>query len=521
MLKVRSQAAWYGVMYGLLLFIIYFSSYDWLVNHDWPREDYNYCYLIPFVVIYLVWEKKGKWLNEASVPSWSGLFVILPGILLFWVGELAGEFYSTYISSWLVVSGILWMHTGWKKLRTMVFPLFVSIFLFPLPIFINTKLTFGLKLVSTRIGIKLVHLLGMSAYQEGNIIDLGFTQLQVVDACSGLRFLIPLFIMSVLMAYFYRAALWKRIIITLSSIPLSIVTNSLRIALTAVLYQSFGPAAAEGFFHDFEGLVIFIVSFGILLGEIWLLGRIVPGHDEGLMKKKVTAQTGTDTTKAIKYQSGKLSFTQPQFIVAVAVLAVTLILHFTVDFREKTPSSRPFSQFPLVIGRWEGKREFMAQQFIDELQFTDYASVNYSRPDSPPIDVYVAYYESQRKGRSIHSPETCLPGGGWIFKQTGTVTIPMPGKALSSITVARAMMEKDGSRQLVYFWFNQRGRILTNAYEMKIYNLWDALVRKRTDGALIRVISPVLSSERVENADKILQSFIREMLPSLNEFIPG
>lgn len=523
---IRPRSAWYVAIYGILLSMIYYSSHSALVSIDWARRDYDYCYLVPFVILYLVWEKRKRWMNESSIPSWGGLFLLLPGILLFWFGELAGEYYSIYISSWLVVGGLLWTHVGWNKLKIMAFPLFVSLFLFPPPQFINTKLTFGLKLISTGIAIKMIHLLGMSAYQEGNIIDLGFTQLQVVDACSGLRYLVPLFIMSVLMAYFYRAAFWKRIIIVLTSIPLSIVTNSLRIALTAVLYQSFGPAAAEGFFHDFEGWVIFIVSFAILFGETWLLGRIMPGPDEGFMKKKVSECESVkvseqDPEVASKCQSVKVSFTRPKFMVAVAILVVTLTLHFTADFREKTPSSLPFNKFPLVIGGWEGKREFLAQQFIDELQFSDYTSVNYSRHDSPPINVYVAYYESQRKGRSIHSPETCLPGSGWIFKQAGSVTIPLSGKTLSSITVTRALMEKDGARQLVYFWFDQRGRILTNAYEMKIYNFWDSLVKKRTDGALVRIITPITSFEKVDDADKRLQLFIKEIVPTLNEFVPA
>ncbi len=239
-------------LFGSLLVILYYSAYVRLIGYDWAREDYNYCYLIPFVVLYLIWEKKGKWFIEASVPSWGGLLALLPGILLFWIGELAGEFFALYISSWLVVTGLLWGQVGGKKLKIMAFPLFTALFLFPLPTFINTKLTFNLKLLSSEIGIKLIQFFGMSAYREGNIIDLGFTQLQVVDACSGLRYLIPLFLMGVLVAHYYRSALWKRVVIVFSSIPLSIITNSLRIAATALLYPFLGRAAAEGFFHEYH-----------------------------------------------------------------------------------------------------------------------------------------------------------------------------------------------------------------------------------------------------------------------------
>src|SRR5208282_4496612 len=390
--SMRTQTIWYGVIYGALLAMIYYSTYDWLVRMDWSRDDYNYCYLIPLVVLYLIWEKRNKWSNEPAAPSWRGLFIMAPGILLFWVGELGGELFSIYISSWLVAVGILWVHNGWRKLKTMTFPLFTALFLFPPPLFINTKLTFSLKLLSSEIGIRIIQLFGMSAYREGNVIDLGFTQLQVVDACSGLRYLIPLFITSVLMAWFYRAALWKRIIIALSSIPLSIATNSLRIALTAVLYQSIGPAAAEGFFHDFEGFVIFIVSLVVLLGEIWVLRKIMPGPDESFMKSIKVSQ------RSVKDAQLSTPNAVPKFITAIALLAITITIYSTIDFREKIPSSKPFIKFPLAIGGWQGKRQFLDQQFIEELQFSDYTSVDYSKPDSLPINVYVAYYESQRKG---------------------------------------------------------------------------------------------------------------------------
>src|ERR1700690_2751878 len=89
---INSRVLWYVALYGLLLSTLFYSSYDWLINHDWPREDYNYCYLVPFVILYLVWDKKKEWARETSRPSWYGLPIFLLGVLLFWVGELAGEF---------------------------------------------------------------------------------------------------------------------------------------------------------------------------------------------------------------------------------------------------------------------------------------------------------------------------------------------------------------------------------------------------------------------------------------------
>lgn len=566
------------VLFGALLAGIYYSTYSWLIQHDWSREDYNYCYMIPLVVLYLIWEKKNELAAEPAAPSWGGLLFLIPGILLFWVGELAGEAYSIYISSWLLGVGLLCLNIGWRKLKVIAFALFMILTMFPPPHFLNTKLTFGLKLISSQLGVMLLHLYGMSAYREGNVIDLGFTQLQVVDACSGLRYLFPLLIMGILLAYFYRAALWKRLVLVLSTIPLTIGVNSLRIALTGVIYANFGAAAAEGFFHGFSGWLIFIVSLFILVAEMKVLcfRQKAFGKDgwfaimqttESKMQTSETKQKPpdirlqtsdmTEETPALRPQIGDLKlqksdsgpqradfipqtsdskvqaadsklrnekftlkafFSPCQFVVAIILLTLTLAISQGVEFREKTPASKPFEQFPVSVGGWEGTRRYMGQEFIKELDLSDYTMIDF-KSGGKHVDFYIAYYESQRKGESIHSPETCLPGSGWEFKQAGKAQIALRDPR-GVMTVNRAIMEKGGYRQLSYFWFPARGRILTNAWEMKIYTFWDALTRQRTDGALVRLITPVLQGERVEDAEKRLEEFTGLILPVLDQFLP-
>lgn len=518
---VKPQVVEKFAIFAVLLAGIYYPAYSWLIQKDWPREDYNYCYLIPLVVLYLIWEKKDALAVERAVPSWGGLLFFIPGILLFWVGDLSGELYSMYLSSWLVAVGILWMHVGWRKLKVIAFALFMALAMFPLPHFLNTKLTFGLKLISSQLGVALLHLYGMSAYREGNVIDLGFTQLQVVDACSGLRYLFPLLVLGILLAYFYRAAMWKRLLLVFSTVPLTIVTNSLRIALTGIIYKHFGAAAAEGFFHGFSGWLIFMFTLGVLLAEIWVLRHIVPSPSESFFAKPEPAIPVRAASSRQSRKGGSNAFlSPPQFVVAALLLVLTLGISMGVDFREKIPANRPFSQFPLTAGAWDGSRQYMEQKFIAELDLSDYVMIDYRNNQGKPVNFYVAWYESQRKGESIHSPETCLPGSGWEFRQAGQATVPLAGQS-QSITVNRAMMEKSGHRQLVYFWFPARGRILTNAWEMKLYTFWDSLTRRRTDGALVRLITPVYPQESPEEAEKRLQEFTKEIVPVLNQFLPN
>jgi exosortase D (VPLPA-CTERM-specific) len=510
-----------ALVYGLLLTGLFYSSYKVMFGW-WESEDFNYCYLVPFIVLYLVWEKRESLAGVPSVPSWAGLVPIVLGVGFYWLGELGGEFYTLYFSSWLMLVGLLWVHLGWNKLKLIWFPMLFILAMFPPPNLINFPLSLKLRLISSQLGVAFLHLAGMSAYREGNIIDLGFTQLQVVDACSGLRYLYPLIIMGILMAYFFRAALWKRIVLVLSVLPLTIFMNSLRIAATGILYRFMGAAAAEGFFHGFSGWFVFMFAMAFLLLEMYLLNKLPgskPASTEQRQASRATVgRAGADMPMGAQGTKGFL--TPPQFLAIVLLLAVTLAATYGIEFREKIPIAKPFNQFPMQVGDWSGKRDVIPVKFMEGLYFSDYLLADYQGRENRPVNLYVAYYESQRKAESIHSPETCLPGSGWEFKNAAKKTLALDAASGKTMTIMAASMENAGRKQVVYYWFAQRGRVNTSLTEVKLYNFWDALTRHRTDGALVRLITPVLGSESPEQADERLQQFTREILPVLSEFLP-
>jgi exosortase D (VPLPA-CTERM-specific) len=512
------------LFYGLLFLGIYYSAFTWLITQDWEKEAYSYCWLISPVVFFLIWLKRDELASTSSKPSWTGLVPVGVGIVFFWLGELSGEFFTLYISSWLMLVGICLLHLGWKKLKTIGFALFFILTMFPLPNFINTRIMLQLRMISSKLGVAMIQAYGLPVARQGNIIDLGFTKLQVVDACSGLHSLISLIVLCLLIVYFFKDHIWKRAVLLLSSIPLAIVTNSMRIAMTAILYKHFGAGVAEGFFHEFSGLLIFAICIPVLLIEMKILEKLPPVQPKATSEPKESEVTAFDNNpvspnKAVsKY--GMLR--QPMFIVAVILLGATLAISHTVDFREKIPAKKNLEQFPLKLGEWNAARyQLMAQKFIDVLDLSEYVIVNYQNLDGKKINFYVAYYESQRKGESIHSPATCLPGSGWSFDQSGTVKITgVPGNN-GTYEINRAVMQFGRNRQLSYYWFPVRGRILNNAYQLKIYNFWDALTQQRTDGALVRLITSVYEDEKLEDAEKRLQNFVRGVAPVLEEYIPG
>ncbi len=506
-------------LYAALLWGLYRSSLERVVTY-WNRDDYTYAYLIPFVIAYLLWEKRHSLRNADTTGVWLGMAPLLLGILLFWLGELGGEFYALNLSFFLVLVGILWLHLGREKIRIMAFPLFLIVTTFPLPNFLYQKVSVNLQLIASKLGVTFLHWMGMSAYRQGNVIDLGFTQLQVVEACSGLRYVFALFVLGLILAHFFRAPFWKRAFLVFSTLPLTLFVNSARIALTGVLYKSWGPAVAEGFLHDFSSWAIFVFSFAVLLGEMWVLGKLkLPFGEPSAPPAEPSRGAQPPTAEAPAAPSAPL-FT-PRFLLALVLLGSTLLLSQVIDYRQKIPIRQALDSFPLAVDSWHGTREAMPPETRKELDLSDYIIVNYQDGNGKSVNFYVAYYETQRKGESIHTPETCLPGSGWIFTEAAPRTLPVRSYGNGSLTVNRVIMRKLDSSSLAYFWFPQRGRILTNVYQLKLFNFWDALTRQRTDGALVRVITPVFNTETLEQAESRLQGFVLRVAPLLDQYLPG
>jgi exosortase D (VPLPA-CTERM-specific) len=498
--------------YGTLLALLYHDALQHLLSR-WNNEDYSYCYLVPLVVAFLLWSRRAGLQRVPRSASWWGLLALLPGLGLFWLGELGGEFFTLFISLWLVAVGLLWLHLGGALLLAARFPLLLSLAMFPPPNIIHSNLSLQLKLISSRLGVSLMRLLGMSAYREGNVIDIGFTQLQVVDACSGLRYLFPIILLGLILAYFFRGAWWKKLLLVLTAIPLVVLANGLRIAATGYLYQFWGKAVAEGFFHGFAGWFTFMFAFAVLLPEMWLLKRLGPPQAEEPPAQAPVASCLRSTVKK------RAPWTVA--LVSLLLLLATLTGAQGIEFREKVPVKQPLAGFPLQIGPWQGQRNALEQQFIDALDFADYLLIDYYDPQGHVINLYVAYYDCQRKGESIHSPSSCLPGGGWVFNSSGLVTVPLGDGDERQAQVNRAFIQRGGFKQLTYYWFPQRGRIVTGALEMKLWTFWDALIRQRTDGSLVRLVTPIGRDESVEEADRRLQEMTRRLGPLLEEYLPG
>jgi exosortase D (VPLPA-CTERM-specific) len=486
------------------------------VYQNWQSEEYSHGFLIPLISAFLLWQKRDILDRTAFTGSWWGVVLVVLGVGIFFLGTLATISTVDAYAMVIVIAGCLLAVMGWKAFRLAWAPVALLFLVLPIPFFVHANLSSQLQLISSRIGVEVIRLFGISVFLEGNVIDLGAMKLQVVEACSGLRYLFPLMTLGVIVACFFKGKPWQRWLLFLSTIPITVFMNSFRIGVIGVLVDGWGTEQAEGFLHDFEGWVIFMACFALLFLEMWVLARIT--GDKRPFRDIFALEFPPPRPKAAP--TAPRGWVKPAFA-ALAVLLLAVYPVATLPQRaEDKPARSEFIDFPMTVGAWKGVREQMEAAYLDALKLDDYVMANYAKGDPGPVNFYAAYYASQRTGRSAHTPSSCLPGSGWRMEDFGQRAIPGVEVGGQLLQVNRTVIKKGDDAQLVYYWFQQRGRDLTNEYLVKWFIFWDALTRNRTDGALVRLVTPVPAGEDVAKADERLTDFAKDAVPLLSKYVP-
>jgi len=248
----------------------------YMVRHWQQSDDYSHGFLIAPLALYFAWERRGALRRAPIEPSWWGLVPLAIGSLALMVGRLGVEQMAMRGSFVMTLVGLVLLLLGPVVFRILAFPLVFLFLMVPLPQSLVNVVSFPLQLIAADAAVNSLYWIGVPALREGNIIHLANTQLFVAEACSGLRSLMALGTLAIVFAYFFRKSWWERTILVVSAIPIAILVNAFRVALTGYLAHRFGDAAAEGMIHQTEGFFTFGLAFALLLLEAWLLQTLFP-----------------------------------------------------------------------------------------------------------------------------------------------------------------------------------------------------------------------------------------------------
>jgi exosortase len=251
--------------------ILYWMGVNWA-----EVEDYSHGFLIVPLALYFAWERRDA-LAEARIdPSWWGLVPLALSVMALVVGTLGVEYMTTRLSFVFALMGLVLLLLGRDVFRILAFPLGFLFLMIPLPQSLVNVVAFPLQLIAADFAVEALYWIGIPALREGNIIHLANTPLFVAEACSGLRSLMALITLGVVFAYFFRQSAIERVIIVASTVPIAILVNAFRVALTGVLTHHYGEKAAGGWIHETQGLFTFSIAFVLLLLEARLLQWVLP-----------------------------------------------------------------------------------------------------------------------------------------------------------------------------------------------------------------------------------------------------
>lgn len=520
----RSWPVWVllAVAAGVMAYL-YHESLGVLFQAWFEDDNYSHGPFIPLIALYLVWLRWQPLQTIERRGIWWGVPVIAAGLFVFVLGQFAAMHAVVQVSLWMVLVGFVTCLVGLSGVALLAFPLLYLLAAIPVPEFLHYELSNRLQLLSSALGVGCLQLIGVMAYREGNVIDLGPIQLQVVEACSGLRYLFPLTALTLLCAYLYRERLWKRAVLVLSSIPISIVLNGFRIGAIGVLVESYGQSAAEGFSHFFEGWVFFVASLGLLCVEMWVLAHVGASASRRPFAELIgvpSVPAGPSDSAAAARSTGVVASYGPLVAGGALLVAAALAAPTIVPREFPAPARQSLLDFPLQLGDWQGASSAMERHYLDALQLDDYVLADYVTAEKVPVNVYVAYYLSPKKGRSSHSPKQCIPGGGWDITSFAPVRLDRAPGVSAAQEVNRVVIQKGGQKQIVYYWFKQRDRWITSEYAVKFFLFWDSLTRQRADGALVRLVSSMHAGETEAAVDERLQTMAGLVTPMLSRYVP-
>jgi exosortase D (VPLPA-CTERM-specific) len=521
----RTNAAvglWVGLaVIGLLAGYALFGESLRRVVKEYAQPEFSHGYIIPLLSGWLIMQRR-QWLwRLRDGGAAGGWWLVAGGVAVALFAHAANVTSLPYLALLPCLVGLVAASLGWRSARLVLLPVAFLVFGFPLPNTAYVLLSTELQLVSSQLGAGMLEFMGVPVLLDGNIIDLGTFKLQVAEACSGLRYLLPLVSFGVICAVLYRGPWWAKLGVVAATVPLTVLLNGFRIAVTGLFVEYGDPALAQGFMHFFEGWVVFLLALACLFALMWGLWRLA-GNDAGMIDMLDfdraagtpggVAPAGADTAEPPAAPGPSRAA-----IGAVVVLAVGALSLVPLELRPHVVPERPgLLSFPMRIADWRGEVDFIDTETRTILGADDYVLADYTEsPGSAPVNLWVAYYDSLlRDGSHVHMPTSCLPGSGWEYVELGRHDTGLRDLSGQPLTVNRGVAVHGARRVVMYFWLELRGRHAIGQ-EARLRNLWDSFVTGRSDGALVRVYTPLNAEETARDGDARLRAFLAEAYPRL------
>lgn len=267
----RRLPLWQATLIFSLLLWMYLPILTRLVAQWWRDPNFSHGFFVPLFAAFVLWQERSQLSRIYPEPSWWGLAILAAGLGILILGQMGAEIFLSRTSLLIVLAGLIVLFLGWKAFRALLFPWAFLFLMIPIPAIVFNQITFPLQLLASKVASTTLPWMGVPVLREGNVIILPAMALEVAEACSGIRSLMSLLTLAIIYGYLMERKNSLRLLLALLSIPIAVAANSFRIVGTGLLVQYWDPDKAQGFFHEFSGWLVFVVSLLML----YLVHRVI------------------------------------------------------------------------------------------------------------------------------------------------------------------------------------------------------------------------------------------------------
>ncbi len=487
-----------GLLIGAFIFC-YVEAISQLITFWKNSYVYSYGFLIPFISIYLAWSCRDKLRHIQSSTSYLlGLPVILIGILMLISGYRGGVLVIQSLSIIITIAGVVLFLFGKKYFSVLLFPIAYLIFMIPIWDILTERLQFPFQRFSASTGATLLHFIGIPVHRDSVFLELPNITLEVANVCSGINNLIAVVAIAIPLAYITIKSWLRRIILVSGGIIIAALSNGLRVALIGILaYKGIG-VTLHGPGHILQAMFVSFFGFMVLFIGAWALS-------DGRSKSIPTLTTKNALNKSKHHHlKNHLILTTGFF----------LIIGGYINFYHPSPVplKMDLRWFPYEIGEWRGVDNKPDYDVFKELGVDHELGRSYRTLTGRDTKLYVGYYDSQKQGKELvnYKSEEFHHGASKMEIKLNP----------DEVIVLNKLIKREGEkRRVIVFWYDLNGRIVADRFKAKVYTIWDALIRGRTNGAVI-MLSWDLENTNSTLIDRDAEDFIRKLIPILYNYLP-